>query len=92
MAADFNEKMALGIVADDWKSLRRCDVFRLFDCNRSWWSKLRDRLTMNRPELLGEADAAIREIEAEEAEAELEAEAEFGMIDMGCEGDYLRSE
>lgn len=52
----FNPDNFLLIAADNWESLRRCDVFRLFDeCREENWPVLYDRLAAERPELKGRA-------------------------------------
>lgn len=51
------------LVADDWKSLRKVDVFRLFDSNDDyWWTSLLDRMADKRPDLLTEAKEVIAEL------------------------------
>lgn len=65
----FNPDQHLKLVADDWQTLRPCDLFRLFESvwDVKVWPALRRRLAEKRPDLLARADDCLAELAEEHA-------------------------
>jgi len=62
----FNAARAVLIAADSWDSLRRSDVYRVFDTYDSeHWSAIFEVLKSERTDLVSEALEVLAELEAE---------------------------
>lgn len=65
---DFNPDLGLKLVADDWKTLRGCDVFRLLDTYGDKGTKMARAILKNRADLSRQVLAALLDLADESAE------------------------
>jgi hypothetical protein len=62
----FNPNYAVKIAADSWATLRKCDVYRLFNSHDpKHWKPLRRVLVTERPDLAEEAEDVLDELDRE---------------------------